>query len=85
MLPIVQKSLMQLFPYASCALVSVFFEKKMLKVEEFNPLASEESEVTRTGLHTCSSIVLHFCLIDWEYFKHSMLVPESLSEEDEAC
>lgn len=57
----------------------------MLKVGEFNPLASGESEVSQTGLHTYSSIVLHFCLIDWEYFKHSMLVPESLSEEDQAC
>jgi len=44
--------------------MSVFFWEKMLKVGEFNPLASGESEVSQAGLQTYSSLVLHFRLID---------------------
>ena len=65
--------------------MSVFFWEKMLKVGEFNPLASGESEVSQAGLQTYSSLVLHFRLIDWEYVKHSVFVPESAAEEDQAC
>lgn len=57
--------------------------EKVLTVGEFNPLTSVESEVSQAGLHTCACIVLHFCLIDWESFKHSMLLPGSLSEWDQ--
>lgn len=38
-----------------CSRICIFREK-MLKVEEFNPLASEESEVSQTGLHTLCCI-----------------------------